>query len=370
MKWVFSVILFPLIALVLSVNASALSVSAGGAVIINGQSGEILWEQNCRKELSMASTTKIMTALLLCESGELDREITVTEEMVTVEGSSMGLLPGDKVTYRGLLYGMMLASGNDAANTVAIALGGDAATFSEMMNAKAAEIGMKNTNFVTPSGLDSASHYSTAYDMALLARYALKNADFREACSSQYATLFYGNPPYRRTLKNHNKLLFTYEGAIGVKTGYTKKSGRCLVSAAVRGDEYIIAVTLSDPNDWADHKAMLDYGFSAVSERVLLGESYSLPLAGGGFLAASSADIKLSLSDSEYNSLEKRIALPRFLYEGVSLGEEIGRVEYYIGENRVATAPIKTDNAVPATAPSGFFAAILLKFKMLLKAMI
>ena len=207
MKWVFSVILFPLIALVLSVNASALSVSAGGAVIINGQSGEILWEQNCRKELSMASTTKIMTALLLCESGELDREITVTEEMVTVEGSSMGLLPGDKVTYRGLLYGMMLASGNDAANTVAIALGGDAATFSEMMNAKAAEIGMKNTNFVTPSGLDSASHYSTAYDMALLARYALENADFREACSSQYATLFYGNPPYRRTLKNHNKLL-------------------------------------------------------------------------------------------------------------------------------------------------------------------
>ncbi len=370
MKWVFSVILCFAIVAMVPFGADALSVSAKGAVIINGDSGEILWSQNCHEEFSMASTTKIMTALLLCENAPLDREIVVTEEMVKVEGSSMGLLPGDTVSYRALLYGMLLASGNDAANTTAIALSGSIEAFADLMNAKAEEIGMKNTHFVTPSGLDAAGHYSSAYDMALLARHALQNEEFRAACSSQYATLFYGNPPYRRTLKNHNKLLWNYEGTIGVKTGYTKKSGRCLVSAALRGEEYLIAVTLSDPNDWSDHTALLDYGFSLLSERVLSGECFSVPLASGGEIALSSAASKISLSDAEYGALEKKIYLPAFLYEGISAGETVGRIDYAVGDRVILSVPIVSSETIQKDKPLGAAHEIIYKFKMLFKAMI
>ncbi len=372
MKWVFSVILSLALFFGLSTPSAALSSSAKGAVLLNGATGEVLWEHNMSVQLSMASTTKIMTALLLCESGELDREIITTREMVTVEGSSMGLLPGDTVSYRDLLYGMLLASGNDAANTTAIALAGSAEDFAKRMNQKAAEIGMKNTRFVTPSGLDSAGHCSTAYDMALLARYALSNSDFRAACSSKYATLCYGNPPYKRTLKNHNKLLWNYEGAIGVKTGYTKQSGRCLVSAAQKDGEYLIAVTLSDPNDWADHAAMFDYGFSLLSPRVLLGEQYSLPVlsAAEEKINVVSEPVTLSLSDNEYNALEKRVLLPRFVYAGVEHGAELGRVEYSLGGKVVASAPLLAQADVPSVQSESAIYKIFSNFKKLLKAMV
>ena len=200
-------IIISLITLPFSFKASAVSNSAKAAVVINGDTGEVIYAKNQSERLPMASTTKIMTGLLLCEYGNLDREITVTDEMVRVEGSSMGLLCGDKVTLHDLLYGLMLASGNDAANTIAIVIAGSCQKFAEMMNNKAKEIGLSNTSFVTPSGLDDQNHYSTAYDMALLTKYALKNADFAAAVSSKSATLNYGNPPYRRTLTNHNKLL-------------------------------------------------------------------------------------------------------------------------------------------------------------------
>ena len=209
------------------ITASAVSTSAKAAAVINGDTGELIYAQNADEKLPMASTTKIMTALLLCEHGELQKEITVTADMLRVEGSSMGLLAGDRVTYHDLLYGMMLASGNDAANVTAIALGGTVEKFTEMMNNRARELGLENTRFVTPSGLDAEGHCTTARELALLAYHALKNEEFAKAAASKTATLNYGNPPYRRTLKNHNKMLTLYEGAIGVKTGFTKKSGRC-----------------------------------------------------------------------------------------------------------------------------------------------
>ncbi len=353
-----------------SLSASALSVSAKGAVLINGESGEIIWSENESAELPMASTTKIMTALLLCENTELEQRITATKEMVTVEGSSMGLLTGDSVSYRDLLYGMMLASGNDAANTVAISIAGSSEKFAELMNKKAAEIGMKNTHFVTPSGLDSQGHYSTAYDMALLARYALGNKDFAAACGSKYAKLYYGNPPYYRMLKNHNKLLFSYDGAIGVKTGYTKKSGRCLVSAAKRDNKYLIAVTLSAPNDWSDHREMLDYGFSQLETRTLAGESMPLCVASGESITAVSEDVSIALTDSEYNALQKRVYLPQFVYSGVKNGEAVGRVEYTLNGKTVADAQLKAaSDTIVEQSPSAA-EKIIYNFKMLLKAMV
>ena len=214
--------------------ANALAVSAKAAVVLCGDTGEVIFSKNENQKLSMASTTKIMTGLLLCEYGNFEREITVTKEMLRVEGSSMGLLAGDKVTLHDLLYGLMLASGNDAANVIAFVLGGSVDGFVQKMNQKAEDLGLENTRFATPSGLDDENHYTTALELAKLTRYALCNEEFAKVVACEKAPLNYGNPPYKRSLTNHNKLLKTYDGAVGVKTGFTKKSGRCLVGAAER----------------------------------------------------------------------------------------------------------------------------------------
>lgn len=338
--------IFALFVLVDFVPSAALSLSASSAVVINGDSGEILYAQNCDTRMSMASTTKIMTALLLCEHGELDREITVTEEMVKVEGSSMGLLPGDTVSLRGLLYGMLLPSGNDAANTTAIVLDGSIDKFVSRMNKRAAEMGLVNTNFVTPSGLDAKEHYTTAYELALIAREALKNADFAAAAASEYETLYYGNPPYRRTLKNHNKLLGDYEGLIGVKTGFTKKSGRCLVTAAKRDGEYVIAVTLKSPDDWNDHKALLDYGFDALQSFCFDEDiKYSLPSAD-----KNTASLRLNVQKASFTAktdegITKSVVLPRFFYGNVDASQKLGEVRYYMNGEILATADITAESS-------------------------
>lgn len=331
-------------------KASAVGTSAKAAVLINGDTGEIIYSHNPDKRLPMASTTKIMTALLLCENGELSREITVTPEMLRVEGSSMGLLGGDKVTLHDLLYGMMLASGNDAANVTAYILGGTVDGFVKMMNDKAAELGLKNTHFDTPSGLDGESHYTTAYDLSLLARYALQNEDFSKAAASKSATLCYGNPPYKRTLTNHNRLLKTFSGAVGVKTGFTKKSGRCLVTAAKRDGKFVIAVTLNDPNDWQDHTALLQYGLNQVKLTEIKPErqSVSIPVIGG-----TQQSITISIPSATFSSLENeqitsQINLPEFVYAPVSKGEKIGSVVYSKGDTVVKQTELLSDNKITA----------------------
>ncbi len=338
-----------LIITVIPIGASALEVSAKAAVVLNGDTGEVIFAKNEGTRLSMASTTKIMTGLLLCEYGNLDREITVTDEMVRVEGSSMGLLPGDKVTLHDLLYGLMLASGNDAANTIAIVVGKSISGFAKMMNDKAKEIGLKNTSFVTPSGLDDENHYTTAYDMAVLTQYALKNTDFAAAVGSQSATLNYGNPPYRRTLTNHNKLLKMVDGCIGVKTGYTKKSGRCLVSAVKRDGKYVIAVTLSAPDDWNDHKSMLEYGFSSIKQTEISPKdsSYTVPVI-SGVKENITVEIKPFLINStETEGFSCEVNLPQFVYAPINKGEVIGKTVYKQNGKTVAELEISSNEDIP-----------------------
>ena len=350
MKKIFCVVLcIAVFLLIFPVNAEA--VSAKSAVVICGDTGEILYSKNCDTRMPMASTTKIMTALLLCENGDLEREITVTKEMVAVEGSSMGLLAGDKVTLYGLLYGMMLASGNDAANVTAYTLGGSVDGFAAQMNRKAKEIGMQNTHFETPSGLDSKEHYSTAYDMALLARCALLNEDFAKAVSSKSATLEYGNPPYKRTLTNHNKLLKFFDGAIGVKTGFTKKSGRCLVSAAERDGKKVLAVTLNDPDDWQDHKSMLEYGLSKIQKTQISPPKtdYKISVIGG-----VSDEINVKIEPYVVTSLDSKnfsceVRLPQFVYAPVKKGETLGNAVYKNGETVIKTIPIYANYGIEQT---------------------
>lgn len=241
---------------------ASVGVSARSAILIEKDSGRVLFEKNSEEKLPMASTTKIMTAAVALESRELDREIEISESAAGVEGSSMYLQKGEVMTLRDLLYGLMLSSGNDAAVAIAEDIAGSGEKFAELMNEKAAQIGMKNSHFTNPNGLPDENHYSTAADMARLCAYAMKNPTFCEIAATKNYKISGGKVAYPRALSNHNRLLNMYDGCVGVKTGFTKAAGRCLVSAAQRGGMTLICVTLNAPDDWNDHMSLFDYGFS------------------------------------------------------------------------------------------------------------
>ena len=227
------------------------TVSAESAILIEANTGDVVFESNSRKVLPMASTTKIMTALVALENGNLDEKFSVPEEATDVEGSSVYLTAGETVTMRDLLYALMLESANDAATAIAFRIGGSVGGFASLMNEKAEELCLEDTHFTNPHGLDDPEHYTTAYDLCKLTCAAIENAEFEKIVSTLSADAF--SCGTRRTLVNHNRLLRSLYGAIGVKTGFTKRSGRCLVSAVRRDCVLTVAVTLNDPNDWSDH---------------------------------------------------------------------------------------------------------------------
>ncbi len=267
-----------------------LAVSAKSAVLIDAADGSILYQKNAHERMGMASTTKIMTALVIAEDMPLDKIVSVPAEAVNTEGSSVYLTAGELLSIKELLYALMLASANDAAVALAVCHSGSVEKFADKMNEKALSLGLDNTHFVNPHGLYDDNHYTSAYDLAILSASALKNDILRQIVSTQKTTISHGITPENskgetvRYLQNHNKLLRMYEGAIGMKTGFTKKTGRCLVSAAERDGLRLVAVTLSAPDDWNDHIAMLDYGYSTYERVVLLraGEyCFEYPLSGG-----------------------------------------------------------------------------------------
>lgn len=337
------IFIFCLILWVCSPLASALGkddISAECAVLINADNNEIIYSKKHLVRHSMASTTKIMTALLAIESRKLQSEIYVSEDMLRVEGTSMGLQKGDQVSLIELVYGMLLASGNDAANTTAIYLGGSVEEFALMMNERAKVIGMSQTNFVTPSGLDDNMHYSTAYDMALLGAEAVKNPLFLAVCSDNKETLTYGNPPYRRTLYNHNKLLDKYDYALGIKTGFTKKSGRCLVSYALNDSVRLVAVTLNAPDDWNDHMKMLDYGFMTVkrySSKAQVPESVAV-VSDNIYVPVQTE--MFSFSSCEPVEITSRVFIEKFIYSPIEDNSVVGYCEYYVNGDLADIKPI------------------------------
>lgn len=239
--------------------AEALEVSATAAVLMDADMGQVLYEKNGDRQMLIASTTKIMTALVVLEHAAPDDVITVTPNHMA-EGSSMYLRAGETVRVEELLYGLLLCSGNDAALALTECAGG-LTPFVALMNEKAAALGMAHTSFANPNGLDADGHYSTARDMAVLAAAAVENPTFRRICSSRSATIG------QRTMENHNRLLRQVEGCVGLKTGYTRAAGRTLVSCTERDGCRLVAVTLQDGNDWADHAALYDYGFRLTAPR-------------------------------------------------------------------------------------------------------
>lgn len=350
-KVIVFVIALALLLPVLGVNsAAAVSTSAVSAVVIEAETGTVLYEKNAGERRAMASTTKIMTAILTIEAGDLDREFTVDSMAIMVEGTSMGLKQGDRVSRRDLLYGILLPSGNDAANAAAVSVSGSISAFVKLMNDKATELGLKDTHFATPSGLDAVGHYTTARELAVLTAYAMKNEVFREIVKCQSAEVEFGNPPYKRTLYNSNKMLRRYEGAIGVKTGFTDNARRCLVSAAERDGVTLIAVTLNAGDDWNDHTKMLDYGFTRVSAYPLeTGCSAKVAVAGTGRTVGVYADsAEMALTPEQRTKLERRVLLPRMVYNDVLKGDQLGRIDFLLDGRVVRSVALYADTNVSA----------------------
>ena len=326
------------------VYAEAPEISAASCVLMDAQSTQVVFGLQAYEKRPMASTTKIMTTLLTLESGGLDAPFTVDSDAIHVEGSSMGLQEGDTVTKLALCTGMLLPSGNDAANASAVAVAGSIPAFLDLMNLRAAEIGMTHTCFASPSGLDADGHGASAYDMALLTRTALQNETFAALCAKKTASVCFGNPPYRRTLTNTNKLLSMDPDIIGVKTGFTDAAGRCLVSACRRDDRTLICVTLSDRNDWADHLALYDYGFAQAQPYALTPPDLP-PIAVEG-----STETALPLYIKEPPALTAwagippeftvKTLLPPFLTAPVQKGTPVGTIVYTCGKAEIAQIPL------------------------------
>ena len=325
-------------------------VVAESAVLLDAKTHKILFASNAQKRLGMASTTKIMTALVALESGKLKESFVIPPEATGIEGSSIYLMTGEIFTLEELLYGLMLESGNDAATAVAIAVAGDVESFVKLMNRKAQQLGLSDTHFDNPHGLSSEKHYTTAADLAFLTACALENPEFLKIVSTKVYRLSSEGRKCERYFSNHNKLLGNYEGMIGVKTGYTKSTGRCLVTAAERGDMRLVAVTLNSSDDWNDHRSMLDYGFGAFEVKKVASKNefrFEVALTGGEtktLYVSNPGEVSLCLPSG--TEIRTSVSLPPFVYAPVSEGQYVGSVRVYANEVLVEEVPLCAESTV------------------------
>lgn len=313
---------------------SAPDISAHSAIVIHSDSGRVLFEKNADERMLIASTTKIMTALVVLENCNMDDTVTVGAESAGVEGSSMYLKAGGEYSVRDLLCGLLLVSGNDAAIALALHTAGSVEAFAELMNSTAERIGMTSSHFMNPHGLDEDGHYSTARDLSLLTRVCMRNPDFRAIVSSKSAVTADG-----QTLYNHNKLLSRCEGCVGVKTGYTRAAGRSLVSCCVRGDAEYICVTLDAPSDWDDHEKLYDWAFGTFRCEAVLSENLRFPVhvvsgVTDEVYARPVTTARLLLDEADTVSYETE--LPSFVFAPVAKNARAGSVTVLInGEPRL-----------------------------------
>lgn len=339
-KWIAFLCSFAVICCSLSASAAGLSpvsleeyphyeqeeLSANAYIVMETSTGRVLCGKNIHERLAMASTTKIIGALMVLEQPDLEEYFEVDADAIQVEGSSMGLQQGDFVSLYALACGMMLPSGNDAANAAGVRLYGSIDGFVEAMNQKAQQIGLSDTHYVTACGLDAPEHYSTAFDLAKLSRIALQNPDFAYICAQSNMKVKFGNPPYERWLKNYNKLLELYPDCIGIKTGFTDDAGRCLVSAAQRDGMTLICVTLNAHDDWNMHASLYDHCFETYSMQPLPDTPASITLVG---------------SDLQENGSEEELILQPAWKSTVPLkAGESARLSYAVLSEPFTYAPV------------------------------
>lgn len=325
---------------------SHFDVSAKSAILIDAETGRSIYEKNADERLPMASTTKIITAITAIKYGNLSDVVTVSYNAATTEGSSVWLSEGEKLTLSDLLYAMMLESGNDASVAVAEHISGSVRDFAVLMNKVCKEAGAFSTNCVTPSGLDDELHYTTARDMAKIAGFAMKDEVFRDIVSTYKAVIPWEGNDWDRTLVNHNKLLINYEGADGIKTGYTKKSGRCLVSSASKDSWRLIAVTLNAADDWNDHIKMLDYAYDNFGEETDLIKK-DIPLGKIRVLGSESGYINYGAGESvtirklsDKSEAVIRYDIPESIKAPLGKGEQIGCADIFLGNNYYKSVPL------------------------------
>lgn len=324
--------------------ADAPAISAAAAAVMHVETGTVVFEKNADGHMLIASTTKIMTALVVLEHCDLREPVEILPEYTAVEGSSMYLRAGETYTVEELLYGLMLASGNDAATALACHTAGSIEAFAQLMNDKAAELGLENTSFRNPHGLDAEGHYSTASDLASLACYAMQNEQFRAIVSTNSITI--GSQTYT----NHNRLLRTYPGALGVKTGYTEAAGRILVSCARRDNTQFVCVTLSDPNDWDDHTRLLDWAFDEYEYREVTNAetAYPLPvLSGTDELCTAVPEQTVSLFLKKDTPVNVEVKLPRYVFAPVVRGDAAGSLTITPADGAAVDVPLVYSADVP-----------------------
>lgn len=333
-----------ILAAVLLYPGHAGAISAEKAVLMDGQTGRVLYEKRADERSLVASTTKIMTALLICEQCNVLQQVRVPKAAVGIEGSSMYLQEGEVLAVQELLYGLMLSSGNDAAVALAIHCSGSVEAFALQMNEKANQLGLTGTHFANPHGLDAKDHYSTARDLAVLAGYAMKNPIFAQTVSTKSVTV--GN----RYLTNHNKLLWQVDGADGVKTGFTKAAGRILVSSAKRQGRRLVCVTINDGNDWIDHKRLYDQGFSAFAEKELVREGQvmgTLRVFGGQVETVNViATEKFSFALAEKEQVGFSLSTKEFVYAPVVQGADAGYAYVCVDGEPVGKVKVVFDETV------------------------
>ena len=325
---------------------AAPTVSSLSAMVYEPESGLILYEKDARTARPMASTTKLMTALLAVENLDPNCIVTVPAAALPVEGTQLGLRAGGTIMVRDLLAGLLLASGNDAANVLALQMDDSLPAFAERMNRRALALGMTDSLFVTPSGLDKDGHSASARDMALLGAAVLKKPLLAELCASKTATVTIDG--VRVTLTNHNKLLKLYDGTVGLKTGFTKKAGKCLVSAVERDGVTLVVATLNGGDYWNDHMTLYDYAFALVRRESMPNVApAACSIAGGTAEVVSIAPETVPtcvLRAGE--SVTARVELPDFVWAPVVVGDVLGYVHYSAGERVLARVPIRATASV------------------------
>ncbi|MDR2671120.1 MAG: D-alanyl-D-alanine carboxypeptidase [Oscillospiraceae bacterium] len=332
--------------------ASALDVSAESAVLYDAAGDTFLYEKNADARMLMASITKMMTALVVLEQCNLEDVVAVPASCVGVEGSSMSLEEGEQLTVEELIYGMLLLSGNDAAAALAVHTAGSIEDFAALMNGKAEALGLQNSHFANPHGLNDDANYASARDLAYIAAEAMRTPTFRTVTATKTIQTA------GRDMRNHNKLLWDYEGTVGGKTGYTIKAGRCLVSMAERNGRMLIAVTLKAPDDWNDHKTLYDMGFAHFTQRTLCAQGEVLarvPVVSGlSGLAPVRAEEKLTatLSDGEWARVETKFSLPWFAWAPVFRGDAAGRVRYVVDGRTVGETRLYYETGVEVYLPA------------------
>lgn len=331
--------------------------SAKAAVVIDQSSGRVLYSQNADWELPMASTTKIMTAYVALKYGTLSDTIEVSEAASHVEGSSMYLEQGEQITLENLVYGLMVVSGNDAAVAIAENVGGSTQRFVEMMNETAVnDMGLTHTHFDNPNGLPSDTHYTTALELAKITKYAMDDPKFREIVSTAHISLPWYGHEYNRELTNHNKLLGTLDGCVGVKTGYTQAAGRCLVSAVERDGMTLICVTLSDPNDWADHTNLMNAMFEKYKPNELTTTDKVIDkiVVAGGVLgyAGVSADKAYTFPTCAEDDVKVDTELNENIEFPIKAGDPVGHGTVTVNGEKYGEFNLVTNSDIDLAAPS------------------